>query len=701
MKYANYIIFILLLCIGLFFKDSIHISSNLLSLFASKDTIEKFKIADNLGVSKELLIVVQGFDETSRKKVQEITKKLKTIEDILYVQSTIIPSSEIQQYYKKYYLLLSHFDDKKQTKKIIDDKLQRLYDTQINNVFYTAINKNDPLKLFNFQHIDKSTYSHHGKYISLGDYGYLIRVKTDVSPSQMYKAKILYEKIDKLLNHYDGVTSFAPFYYTVENSMKIQKDVQWIVFLSTVILLIVYYLLLKNIKLLLHTLIALASSMLFAIFLSTLVFSNFNILSLAFGMSITAVSIDYLLHYYFHNFYKNNQKIDKNVLYGYLTTVIAFGIFSFIPIPLISQISFFTVVSLSFAFFLFTFIFPQLNIKEFHDISKQTSQKKIIPASLVFIVSILLLVYSAINIKFDTNIRNLDYQNVKLQNIQNLIGQFNSAKLVPIIVKADSKQKLINNLYVVQNNSTNTFSLASFVMSEQECLKKKKKLKTYDFDKLNVTINNEAKKIGFRNKYFEKSYNILDVFIPCKIDNFDIFKSYGLSIYKQDNIYYTIAFVDNIKKLEDLDFIINIDTKEIFSKQAKQMYKNLLLFASLVIIFIFISLLFSVKKRFIYALNYVLFPISLTLALLVSFVTINIMHLFSLIILIAIGIDFGIYMSNSKKLSTTILAIKYSIFSTFGAFGVLIFSSITALNSIGVVISMGIASIFLLVKVMK
>jgi len=112
-------------------------------------------------------------------------------------------------------------------------------------------------------------------------------------------------------------------------------------------------------------------------------------------------------------------------------------------------------------------------------------------------------------------------------------------------------------------------------------------------------------------------------------------------------------------------------------------------------------LFLSVKKRFLYALNYIIFPLSFTLAILVSLDSINIMHLFSLIILIAIGIDYGIYMSNSDKPSNTMLAIKYSLLSTFAAFGVLIFSTIVALNSIGMVITLGCGAIFILIKVMK
>ena len=365
MKYANYIILIILLSVGILLKDSIHISTNLLSLFASKDAIEKLGVADNLGYSKEMLIIVKGLNAESKQKVREISKKLKDIDNILLVQSTLRISPQVQKYYKDYYPILANFDDTNKSIEDIRNTLKKLYNEQSNNVFYSAINRDDPLKLFSLNNLKNMNISHKGEFITLGDYGYLIRVSTDVSASQMNKAKSLYADIKQLLSSYDSVVSFAPFYYTVENSTKIQKDVQWILVLSTLVLLIIYYLLLRNIRLLSHTLVALFSSMIFAALMSTVIFSNFNVLSLAFGMSITAVSIDYLLHYYFHNFYQNKQKIDKNVLYGYLTTTVAFGIFTLVPIPIISQISFFSVMSLSFAYLLFTFIFPHLQLKEF------------------------------------------------------------------------------------------------------------------------------------------------------------------------------------------------------------------------------------------------------------------------------------------------------------------------------------------------
>ena len=703
MKYANYIILFLLLSVGVLLKDHIHVSTNLLSLFATKESLEKLNIADNLGYSKEMLIAVKGFDKDSKKKVRDLTKKLQTLKHIKFVQSSVVPTIQIQEYYKQYYPLLATFDATLKSEKDVLTQLQKLYDAQATNFFYSSINKNDPLGLFELQNIKQSGVSHKGDLITIGEYGYLLRVMSDVSPSQMKEAKELYVDVKATLVEYKDVVAFAPFFYTVENSTKIQADVQWIVSLSTIVLLLIYYLLIRNIKLLSQTLIALFSSMVFASLISTLFFTNFHVLSLAFGMSLTAVSIDYLLHYHFHNFYETKQKIDKNVLYGFLTTVSAFGIFSFIPIPLIAQISFFALLSLSFAYFLFTFIFPKLEIKKYEESTKVSVkiETKKVSALIFFFFSIMLFMYSVFNFKLDSNIRNLDYHNTNLQNAEKLFKENSGSKLFPVITHARSQEELISDLHKLHKILPDTFSLASFVLDKENCFKKIEQLKSYDFLILNSVVNEEADKIGFKQGYFKDAYQFASILPTCEIPNLNIFNSYSLSFFYDENEYYTIALVSDVSEAQKLSFVSSIDVKEMFNRSAKEMYENLMSFGIFVLILIFILLFLSVKKQFLYALNYILFPLGFTLAVLVSLDSINIMHLFSLIILIAIGIDYGIYMSNSDKPENTMLAIKYSLLSTFAAFGVLIFSTIVALNSIGIVITLGCGAIFILIKVMK
>ena len=701
MKHTNFIILFILLGLGVIFKSNIHISTNLLSLFASKDAIKKLSIADKLGYSREMLIAVKGFDDSSKCKVRDISKKLATLQNILRVQSTFLPSTEILQYYKKQYPILATFNNEVQTKASVNNKQKKLYDTQFTNVFYSPIDKKDPLRLFDLKYEKFSMNAQDGEFIKLGNYGYLIKATTNISPSQMGQAKVLYDDVNLLLSSYKDVTAFAPFFYTVENSKKIKNDLKWIVLLSGIVLLLVYYLLLKNISLLIHTLVALVSSMLFAILLSSLFLDELNALSLAFGMTITAVSIDYLLHYYFHDFYKSKDKVDKNVLYGFLTTLGAFGIFSFIPIPMISQISLFAALSLFFAYILFTFVFPLLKIKVGHVELQSIQEPKRVPAYIFFILSVLLLGFSLVNIKLDDNIRNLDYQNAKLQKSEELFKSAQKEELFPVMVKASTKDELLEELHKLQDKVDTTFSFADFVPEKKSCLQKIELLNSYDFDRLNKLLNEEALKLGYKRDYFKNAYKFINTDLSCTTGNLNIFEFYNLALYYDQIEYYTLAFVSDTKAAQELKSVESISIKDIFKEVSSEMYKNLLIYFSIVVGFIILSLIFFAKHRFLYALNYILFPASLVLFILSTNYVVNIMHIFSLVILIAIGIDFGIYMSNTSKEAKTMLTIKYSLLSTFGAFGVLIFSSIVALNSIGFVVSLGIAAIYILMKVMK
>lgn len=129
------------------------------------------------------------------------------------------------------------------------------------------------------------------------------------------------------------------------------------------------------------------------------------------------------------------------------------------------------------------------------------------------------------------------------------------------------------------------------------------------------------------------------------------------------------------------------------------MFENLLFYLALSFVSIVIIILFIVKQKAILALNFILFPLAVIL-LYLSFIEVNIMHLFSMIVIVVAGIDYGIYMSKEHSAQTN-EAILYSLLTTFSGFGILVLSSIGAIHSIGEVITMGILSILFLILFIK
>jgi predicted exporter len=168
-------------------------------------------------------------------------------------------------------------------------------------------------------------------------------------------------------------------------------------------------------------------------------------------------------------------------------------------------------------------------------------------------------------------------------------------------------------------------------------------------------------------------------------------------VIEKEGKFYTIATIElsDIKHLKENEGITLIDSATLMKSSLTGMFENLLFYLFLSFVSIVLIILFIAKRKAILALNFILFPIAMIL-LYLSFIQVNIMHLFSIIVIVVAGIDYGIYMSKENSSSTN-EAILYSLLTTFSGFGILVLSSIGAIHSIGEVITLGILSIFFLI----
>ena len=109
-----------------------------------------------------------------------------------------------------------------------------------------------------------------------------------------------------------------------------------------------------------------------------------------------------------------------------------------------------------------------------------------------------------------------------------------------------------------------------------------------------------------------------------------------------------------------------------------------------------IALILRLKTRRLFweAATYILLPVALVTLGITLIGSWNLMHFVGLIILFAIGVDYGIYATQDRHRATE-RAILYSLGSTLAAFGILIFSKTPALNAIGTVITLGVLGIAL------
>jgi len=686
-RYLNVSIFVILSILYLSFSSQIRFSTNFIEIFFSKNSLKLFTVAKKLGYSNEIFIAKKGFDKKSLNELKEIAKKIKKLPAISKVEVTARVSNDLKDYLKKHYWLLSDFNDTSITQQNIVQRLQKIHDKIYNSFLYEPINTYDPLGLFSVK-IKQSP-----KYIKLKDYGYVIRVKTTANTSNAMQARVIYNQVKSVISPYAGVISYAPFYFLVENSAYIKHDAQIIMGISTILLLVLYFIILKNIKLFFNAVLAIASSILGAVLLTSLFFKSISILALVFGISVTTISIDYMFHYYFHgDFSKKRFLLQKRVFFGFFTTVGVFIIFSFINIELFSQLAIFSVISLSIAYGLFSWVFVYLGISSPVVKQKRELQKSFNPLHIT-IISLILLAFSYHFLKFDNNLKNLDYKNEKLTKIAKLFSKgLQNDKYQGIIIKAKTKEKLLQKYEKIALDYPSLLGIGKFVYSDKKCNEKLNKIKNFNFKKIKNIINIESKKIGFKKDTFDKAYIGIN-HIKCNMSVIDDMK---FKIIKEGDMLYTMAFIEKDKLKTNHKYFETINLAKSLLKDTVSMKSTLVKYMLISIFFIISALFFFSGINMLYPLTYLLFPVSVVLFSITIFGKINIMHIFALVILVAISIDYGIYLHKTKTLDETKMAIKYALLSTFFGFGVLIFSKTTALHSIGFVITIGIGSIFTL-----
>jgi predicted exporter len=677
-----------------------HLSTNLLAIFQQDKNIEKLKVVNSFERASTLFVSTKGFSKESRDVLLELEKKLQSFD---FVESTTfnIGKIKISDYVKKNYYLLSDFQEISLTHKEIHKRMLALKNTLLEATFYTPIDKNDPFKLFRFtrQQSDKMSKD---SYLTLGEEGYLLTAELTAKTNEMKKAKEIESTLQTLLLNYPEVTAFSTLFFTAQNSSIIEENVHTILYLSFALLIVLFFITLRDYKLLLLNSITLGSSILFSLALLTYIFEEVSIFVLAFGSAISSISVDYLFHNYFHGQYQKRE-ISKTIMWAFLTTILGFFMLQFVAFPLISQLSLFALLSLSFSYFQFTFLYPYFNLQPKEKRLKlafASNLKKVLPVKSVFLFSLLAIGYAGWNVEFDYNLQNLDYDNKPLKAKQAQIQNAMKEKAT-LLIEAESLETLIHKTSLLKEKVPSLQSFSDFALTQEVFRKKRERLEQFDFVSLKSILSEEAVLLGFKANYFESAYDFVAHIPSVYLAQKEVFKELGFEVIERNEKFYTLA---NIKRsslplVPTVVGVSSIETAKLIELSMSTMFESLLFYLLLSFVCVFLIILFIARKKIILALNFIFFPVAMII-LYLSFFQINIMHLFSIIIIIVAGIDYGIYMSQENSVKTD-EAIFYSLFTSFSGFGILIFSSIGAIHSIGEVITIGIVSILFLVLLIK
>jgi len=691
-KYFNYIVFISLLSIFIVFNINDKISTNIQSILPNSENKEILQEFVKFDLNKKILVAVKGTNRESFKKLQTIEKEFSRINGIKIAK--LSKNKKFLEYQKQYQFYIDDIDKKRLENIDVKDALFLLYTNILNSFITPTIDKQDPLSLLKKHKVNLNIKN--GKLL-LDGYGYLSIFTIDNEQKSLHDYESIYDKIQQVESQYNDVKSFSTIYYFVENSRYIKADASRIVYVATFVLVILYLFLLRNLKLLINTLLTLGISAILSTILLILFYDEISVFVLVFGISISTIAIDYMFHHYFHKSYEEDKGFNKDVFIGFFTTFSVFFIFNFVDFLLIKQIAQFAMISLLSSYLIFAFIYPKITFLQ-NSFSIKVKNLTFINTKYLFVISILLVVYSVQNLTFNFDVQSLDYDNKELKVKEHFFKERLAKKTQEVfIIKAKNINQLINYNERIRKIDIDMSSSLNSLISKEQFFNKQQELDSLSFGMLKRNIELFSAEMGFKQNTFSSAYNTNEI---APKYTYEMLHEFGIPIQKYKDDYISVVYIskNKIKDILQFDFVYSINMKNIFEKSLQEDVNKMIIYGLFCLVFIIAIIFYHSRTNLLYSLTFLVLPSAFILCYL-SFIDVNILHIFMFFILLAISIDYAVY-SNNHNIFTR-KAILFSALSSFAGFGVLIFSSTSSLYSIGSVASLGIIAILILILFTK
>ncbi|XQW84896.1 MMPL family transporter [Thalassotalea piscium] len=541
-------------------------------------------------------------------------------------------------------------------------------------------------------------------------------------------------------------------FHTAENAAQAEFEMSFFGGVSMLGMLIIIVWVFRSILPIVGALLTIANAVLAGLTALVWIFPSVHMLSFVFGITLIGIAIDYSFHimveYLKEPKDRENQssnrldkraslishkKVVRSIFLGFITTALGYLVFAFAPLDLMPQIAAFVIAGLAGALAFSTLLLPSLmlsmpTIKFNFPIIENVIRlfKKIKEHSRVITITlsvVLVMAYAVVPLKFDDNIRLLNASSKQLlanEKTHQLL--LNNDNVHRFYVSADSFQALLELeenitseiIQKVPNAKVNT--LSDWVPSKKkqelsfELLSAAQKRGVFDelstmfdypisFDKLNyleeVDLNNSPISLITYSKLYHSKFNV------------------GVSDnHAERQGYVSLMEVKGLDQLQLNALVVQLAGKYnqqvSYADKASTLTKvltefRLQLYWGFIFVFVIILLIFSwfftikaaVKSGILLA---IVVALSLYASMLVQ-QTLNIFNVFSIMLILALAIDYLIFYRERGLLMSNVLAISLSAISSILVFGMLSFSKTPAVFSFGLTVMFGIAFIYLLAPI--
>lgn len=472
-----------------------------------------------------------------------------------------------------------------------------------------------------------------------------------------------------------------------------------------------------------------------------LIFGKIHLVTFAFGAGLVGVSIDYALHYLCERRVSEANQVLKKVMPGLMlglfSSVMAYAAQSLTPFPGLRQMAFFSVIGLSSAWLTVVLWFPlltkndviarlpgadKLNVLRQRFPRLECSRKLMV----LLLVVVLLSAYTLSKSDNHEDIRLLQTSSPALvaqeQTVQKMLGLSSSAQF--FLINANSIEQCLRieeslmpalNLLKKDGKLDGYLALATRLPSLEQQEDNialvqqlyQQQLQPF-FQKLNITDNRTDKaQANFDQHKMDKltvniwkqqsgSANWRDLIVDDQPGNSasTVIRLNGLLSEEVKQTLMALA--------GDYPGVQYIDQTQNISDLMEKYRAEVISWVSLAYLFVFAVLMLRYKKQVWRVVLPPLVASLLTLALLVQLEQgINLFHLMALILVLGIGLDMGIFLTETGGASHTWLAVSLSTYTSLLAFGLLALSNTPVLHHFGMTVLFGLCFVWLLVPMMR
>lgn len=612
-----------------------------------------------------LYLYIEGLDKESLKHAKKLEDSLKekSFVDKIYFDTAELEGNDAKIVY---------------IREIAEPNIKQMLESYKRSIqegaYYEPLDSFDPLGIVEVDSI--GTIRNQDGYITMGDRGFLLLAVLKENADMQSLTEFIEQNSEKT------TVIFSPLEYHYYNAKLTKQEMTFILTLGLVALFTIYFFVLKNIKLLfIHFF---TQFIIFSIssYLCVAFFGSVHIFTVVLGMSVSSIGIDYLLHNFFGGNYVE-KRLNKEVLFGFITTFLGFvTLFLMIDIYILKQMAFYSAIAIALNYLVYGVLFLGSNLKERYEGS--SFYLGYLSPSFVVVLMLLFALVAGVGLKQGFSVTSLNIPIKKVDEKRDFFEEATQDRGYYYL--ADSFETLLDRcLYLRERVEGFRSFCSSCIRSDVEIEEVARRLgRTKD------ALQGALKETGFNEEFFEGAYDVdRAMFAPlCDVS----------LVKRVEDTYYADAKA-NYKGAKAYKEILHspLDIAQIdIDKNVSNIALSIIISLSVILLVLFVL----TRGRRTVAFIYLLFPLLTTLLAISLFSDgINVAHLFALVITLAISIDFSLYASNPSRESKR--SIFYASLTTIFGFGILLFSSVPTLYSIGVTVSSAMVAVLFINTFMR